>query len=119
MTKSRELGARGEEHAAKHLEQAGYRIRDRNWRCRAGEIDIVAELDDVVAVVEVKTRTGHGAGHPFEAVTASKAARLARLSRAWSAENGLGGRRLRIDVIGVTVVPSGAVVVEHLEGIGG
>jgi len=118
MTKSRELGSRGEDTAAEYLERVGYRILDRNWRRRAGEIDIVAESDDVVAIVEVKTRTGLGAGHPFEAVTPSKAARLGRLAYAWSAEHHVGGRRLRIDVIGITVGTTGELVVEHLQGLG-
>jgi putative endonuclease len=118
MTKSRELGVRGEETAARHLERAGYRIRERNWRNREGEIDIVGEIDDVIVIVEVKTRTGHGAGHPFEAVTPAKVARLRRLAVSWAREHPLEGRGLRIDVVGVTVGPDGESVVEHLEGVG-
>lgn len=118
MTRSRELGVRGEETAARHLERSGYRIVERNWRCRDGELDIIAETDEVVAVVEVKTRTGHGAGHPFEAVTPAKVQRLRRLALAWAHEHPTEGRILRLDVIGITVSASGDDVVEHLEGVG-
>lgn len=117
MTKNRELGIRGEESAARYLETAGYRIIDRNWRCRDGELDIIASIDEVVAVVEVKTRTGHAAGHPYEAVTPAKVARLRRLALVWARENPFEGHRLRIDVIGVTVDGRGAETIEHLEGI--
>lgn len=117
MTKSKQLGDRGEDVAAGHLEGAGYRIIERNWRCRDGEIDIVAGVDDVVVVVEVKTRTGHGAGHPYESVTPSKVARLRRLAVAWARAHPLEGHRLRIDVVGVTVGPSGDETVEHLEAV--
>lgn len=118
MTKSRELGVRGEQIAASHLERSGYRIVERNWRCRDGELDIIAETDDVVAVVEVKTRTGLGAGHPFESVTPSKVQRLRRLAVLWAREQPTEGRQLRIDVVGVTIGPSGDETIEHLEGIG-
>ena len=117
MTRSRELGVRGEELAAAHLESAGYRILERNWRCRDGELDIVAAIDDVVVVVEVKARTGHGSGHPFEAVTPAKLARLRRLAVLWAHEHPPEGHRLRIDVVGVTVGAGSTPVIEHLVGV--
>ncbi|BDZ51171.1 UPF0102 protein [Frondihabitans sucicola] len=121
MTTNRELGIRGEQLAAEYLEGAGYRIIERNWRCRDGEIDIVAAIDDEVVVVEVKTRTGHGAGHPFEAVTPAKVVRLRRLALGWAHEHPLEGHRLRIDVVGVTVGGASGCedgeTVEHLRGV--
>ena len=74
------LGAYGERVAAAHLVAAGMTVLDRNWRCPIGEIDIVARDGDVLVVCEVKTRRGDGFGHPLEAVTARKAARLRRLA---------------------------------------
>ena len=60
-------------------------VLDRNWRCREGEIDIVARDGDVLVVCEVKTRRGTGFGHPLEAVTAAQAAPAAPAGRAWLA----------------------------------
>ncbi|RKR73685.1 YraN family protein [Frondihabitans australicus] len=118
-TRSRELGIRGEQEAAEHLERSGFRILARNWRCAEGEIDIVAHeaaTGDVV-IVEVKTRRGHGAGHPFEAVSREKLSRLRTLATAWSlAHPGVGCRR-RIDVVGVTAWPDDSLTVQHLVAV--
>ncbi|MGA1812402.1 YraN family protein [Frondihabitans sp. 4ASC-45] len=122
MTKkntNQEVGALGEEAAAVHLAERGYRILDRNWRCPEGEVDIVAEDDDYVVVVEVKTRTGHAAGHPFEAVTPAKVQRLRRLALAWAHGNPRSGQRLRVDVVAVTLEADASTrpVIEHLENV--
>ena len=68
----RRLGAFGERLAAAHLEAKGYRIRARNYRCREGEIDIVAQDGDTLVFVEVRTRRGDALGGPAESVTATK-----------------------------------------------
>ena len=69
-------GRQGEDRAARHLSAQGYDILDRNWRCAAGELDIVAAHGGDLVVVEVKTRRTEGYGHPFEAVDAAKRDRL-------------------------------------------
>ncbi|MBQ9068020.1 MAG: YraN family protein [Eggerthellaceae bacterium] len=66
------LGARGEEAAARFLERRGYSILERNWKCFAGEADIIAQDEDAIHFIEVKTRMGEGKGFPAEAVTAKK-----------------------------------------------
>ncbi len=71
----------GELLAAALLVLKGYRIEARNWRCAQGEIDLVARRGDLLAFVEVKTRTSRAAGAPEEAVTAAKRARLVRLAQ--------------------------------------
>ncbi|WP_130284645.1 YraN family protein [Microcella alkaliphila] len=109
------VGRTGEQIAADHLEAAGYRIIDRNWRCRAGELDIVAERDCTVVFVEVKTRSGTGYGHPLESITAHKLARLRRLAAAWCAENGP-VHAIRLDAIAVVTAP-GQTLVEHVEQV--
>ena len=76
---------RGEALAALFLRLKGYRIEARNWRCSLGEIDIVASTGDTLVFVEVKTRSGHSAGSPEEAVTAAKQQRLVRLAEAYLA----------------------------------
>ncbi len=70
------VGKRGEDIANEFLLARGYEVIDRNWRCSAGEIDIVARQGRSLVVVEVKTRSSLFAGHPFEAITAAKLARL-------------------------------------------
>ena len=60
-----ELGRHGEQLAVDHLEARGMQVLDRNWRCRLGEIDIVARDGGETVFIEVKTRTSHDYGHPF------------------------------------------------------
>ncbi|GAA1000079.1 YraN family protein [Subtercola frigoramans] len=111
------LGRRGEALAAAYLEQQGYSILDRNWRCEIGELDLVAEKHGVTVFVEVKTRSGLRYGHPFEAITLGKLARLRRLSRAWCEAAPQARRQIRIDAIGVVAPLNGAATIEHIEGI--
>ncbi|MGZ6792765.1 MAG: YraN family protein, partial [Mycobacteriales bacterium] len=69
MVDRQALGRWGEEHAVRHLEAAGYEVLSRNWRCREGELDIVARSGGALVFVEVKARTGTAYGEPAEAVT--------------------------------------------------
>jgi putative endonuclease len=110
------LGRYGEEVAAQHLVNAGMSILERNYRCDAGEIDIVAMDGDVVVVCEVKTRAGLGFGRPVEAVTESKARRLRRLAVRWLDERNWHADEVRIDVIGV-LPAHGGFSIEHLRGV--
>ncbi len=93
-------------------------VLERNWRCRDGEIDIVALDGDALVVCEVKTRRAGPYEHPMAAVPPAKAARLRRLAECWLARNGgppPGG--VRIDLIGVLLPHRGAPVVEHAKGV--
>lgn len=110
------LGRYGEQLAARHLAEQGMAILDRNWRCRAGEIDIVARDGELLVICEVKTRRGTGFGAPLEAVTPRKAARLRRLAAAWLVEHRPLRADVRFDVVGVLAPPRGAAVVEHVRG---
>ena len=111
------VGAYGERVAEEHLRGQGMVILDRNWRCPAGELDIVAREGDVLVFCEVKTRRGTGFGHPLEAVTARKAARLRRLAAAWTSDSGLHLPDVRIDLVGVLRPTRGPAVVEHVRGV--
>jgi putative endonuclease len=111
------LGRYGEDVAARHLTEAGLAILERNWRCAAGEIDIVARDGDVLVVCEVKTRSGDGFGSPLEAVTSSKAARLRRLAALWLEEHGVRVPEVRFDVVGVSRGRRGPASIDHIRGV--
>jgi putative endonuclease len=111
------LGDLGERVAALHLTSAGFAILDRNWRCHAGEIDIVAAEGQTLVVCEVKTRSTSRYGTPLEAITEQKAARLHRLGWLWVRSHPVHYAKLRVDVISVMRRRRGAAVVEHVVGI--
>ncbi len=117
MARKDDLGRQGEECAAVYLAARGYTLIERNWRCSQGEIDLIVEHCGEVVFVEVKTRSGTRFGHPFEAVTVAKLARLRRLAGTWCGQAAVWPRRIRIDVIGVIASPGGTPVIEHLEGV--
>ncbi|GAA1371050.1 YraN family protein [Streptomyces beijiangensis] len=112
------LGRYGEELAVRTLAGAGMTVVERNWRCRAGEIDIVAEDGDALVVCEVKTRREGSFEHPMAGVTPVKADRLRRLAEHWvSAHGGPPPGGVRIDLVGVLLPRRGAPVVEHARGV--
>ncbi|GAB3253064.1 YraN family protein [Kineosporia babensis] len=112
-----ELGRYGEDLAAAHLEATGCRILARNWRCRHGEIDLVALDQECLVVCEVKTRQSLRAGDPIEAVTALKAGRLRRLAGAWLSSQERFYRDVRIDVVGIVRPLSGTARLVHLKAV--
>src|SRR3954465_1542615 len=83
---ARGAGRYGERVAARHLTDQGMVVLDRNWRCDAGEIDLVLRDGDVRVVCEVKTRTSDTYGSPHEAVGPVKLERLQRLALLWAEE---------------------------------
>lgn len=112
------LGERGETIAARHLTRLGLVVVDRNWRCDAGEIDLVLRDGAVLVICEVKTRTSTDYGDPLEAVTPVKVARLRRLAARWLRVHDCHPEDVRIDMVGVLTPPGRPVEVEHVEGIG-
>jgi putative endonuclease len=111
------LGRQGEELATAFLVDAGYTILDRNWRCSQGEIDVVAFDGAETAFVEVKTRSSVAFGHPLEAITTLKLARLRRLAAAWCQAHPGGHDRIRIDAIAVIAPKFGTPQIEHLKRV--
>jgi putative endonuclease len=102
VTRGRQaLGRRGEDLAAAWYEARGYRVVDRNWRCREGELDLVVRADGLVVFCEVKTRTSDAFGTPAEAVTRAKQQRLRRLATIWLRERRARAPQLRFDVAAV------------------
>jgi len=115
-----EIGALGERLATEHLTRLGLRILARNWRCRYGELDVIAAdpTTNTVVFVEVKTRTGDGFGGLAHAVTERKARRLRRLAALWLATQERRWAAVRIDVIGVRIGRRRTPEISHLQGIG-
>jgi putative endonuclease len=114
MVATGELGNYGEEVAAAFLEEHGLVLLARNWRCREGELDIVAQEGRTLVFCEVKTRSGVGYGLPAEAVSPSKARRLRRLAAAWLHESTTVWPEIRFDVVSVIRRRGYAPVIEHL-----
>lgn len=108
------VGAYGERVAVAHLVAQGMVVLDRNWRCRNGEIDIIARDGDTLVFLEVKTRRGDGFGAPLEAVVPRKVHKLRQLAQQWLQISGLRPRQVRFDVLSVLPQPSGSARVEHL-----
>jgi putative endonuclease len=111
MTTKQEVGRSGEDLAAAWYEANGYRVLDRNWRTRHGEIDIVAGRGDVVVFCEVKTRTTTRFGRGFDAVGRAKQQRIRRLAVNWLQQSPQRFGQIRFDVVDV----DGAGNVEVLE----
>jgi putative endonuclease len=116
------VGRHGERVAERFLVERGAAVLARNWRCRAGEIDLVLLHGDALVAVEVKTRRGEAFGDPLEAITARKLARLRRLVARFADEHRdvLGGRapEIRVDAVSVLLPARGAAVVRHVQGVG-
>lgn len=110
------VGKYGEDLAADHLAAAGFEVLERNWRCPAGEIDIVARDGAVLVVCEVKTRSSTTYGLPAEAITERKANKLRELALHWLREHPQHGRELRFDVVCVLRARSGPPDITHLRG---
>jgi putative endonuclease len=117
-----EVGARGEDLAVAELERQGMQTVARNWRCRLGEIDVIAV--DVVhgrrtlVFCEVKCRTGLGFGAPLESITHAKLRRLRQLAAHWLATEPFQADDIRLDAIGVVLLPGARPELTHVRGIG-
>ncbi len=105
----KQLGAAGEEIAARELARRGYRLRERNWRCAAGELDLVAEQADVLVFVEVRTRRGDRFGTPEESITASKRTHLIAAAESYLQAHDL-DCDWRIDVVAVQMSARGELM---------
>ncbi len=117
-----QLGVRGEDLACAELERQGMQVLERNWRCRLGEIDIVAaEVGDAgltLVFCEVKCRSGLGFGHPLEAITFTKMRTLRQLAALWMREHHLKASTIRLDAIGVVLVSGEPPSLTHVRAVG-
>ena len=114
-------GRIGEQRARAYLVSKGMRLIGENWRCRAGEIDLIAEDGNVLVFVEVRTRTGDSGayGTPLESVNTRKQRQIRKLAELYLKMNGLSGREVRFDVVSVRLAPSAGgdtADIEHVAG---
>ena len=104
------LGNAGEEIAARELIRRGYVVRERNWRCAEGELDIIAEQGEALVFVEVRTRRGDRFGTPEDSITPTKRAHLIAAAQSYLQEHSLEERDWRIDVAAVEMTARGELV---------
>lgn len=110
------LGKYGEDIAAQFLQQQGYVVLARNWRCDLGEIDIVARDARTLIICEVKTRSTMAYGHPLEAVSARKVRRLRRLALRWLDAHQVHAPAIRIDAVGIVAETGAHPRISHVRG---
>lgn len=100
------FGKEGEKAALKFLKKRGYRIIEKNYRNKSGEIDIIAEQDHMLVFVEVKSRADGEYGEPLEAVTPYKQRNIGQVARGFLAQHRIENRDCRFDVIGIKGTPN-------------
>jgi len=111
---SKELGKRGEQLAAKYLAKSGFKIIERNYRCRLGEVDLILSKNDQLIFVEVKTRSSIKYGQPAEAVNSKKKANYFRLATHYVSFKRLNDINLRFDVIEIMYDADGTYKINHI-----
>jgi putative endonuclease len=116
MDDRKQLGKLGEEKAVRYLISKGFKILDRNYKCKTGEIDIIAMEGKTLVFIEVKTRRGLSYGLPCESVTSAKKRHLLRTLRYYVAFHGLEEMDMRVDVIEILALKKG-IYLNHIKNI--
>jgi putative endonuclease len=112
----RKLGQWGEEQARRYLEARGCRVVTANWRCTAGEVDLVVQDGEWLAFVEVRTRRGQTYGTPEESITPTKLARMAAVAESYVYEHEWEGD-WRLDVVAIQVRPGQSPEIEWYKSV--
>jgi putative endonuclease len=110
---NKELGNRGEDIACRYLADNNASILERNWKCSAGEADIIARENDDLVFIEVKTRSSIARGFPEDAVTAQKRGKYERIALHYLATHEQPSSRVRFDVIAVVLIGTQQVFLKH------
>ena len=106
-TEKKELGKKGEQLAVRYLKKSGYRIIQTNYVCKLGEMDIIAQENDTLAFIEVKTRTSTTFGPPQLAVNSAKQMQLSKVALNFLKEKKLEDLKARFDVVAILLGPRG------------
>ena len=113
MSEHNDLGKTGELTAQDYLEKKGYKILEQNWRSGSWEIDIIAKHNDVLVIVEVKTRSSNYFGEPYMAVTKQKQRLLIKAAEAYVIRKNL-NLEVRFDIISINYL-KGSPTINHIE----
>ena len=113
MAQHNEFGRISEDRAAAYLMARGYTIRDRNWRLGHKELDIVAQKNDKLAIIEVKARRSDRYGDAVDAVTDDKIYKIVQAANAYVRYHRI-NLNVRFDIIAITGEP-GSQTIEHIE----
>ncbi len=115
---NKKTGSRGENLAADYLAKKGYRIEERNFRTRFGEIDIVCWDGEILVFVEVKTKIGHDFGEPEEMVDKTKLGQVQRMAELYLLQKTYEESPCRVDVVAIVLKEDGDVEkLEHYEAV--
>lgn len=114
--KKKDVGKLGEDIATKYLENKGFRIMERNFYCKQGEIDIIAKQGKEIVFIEVKTRLNNNFGTPAEAINNLKKMHILKSAQYFLYKNKILNKDVRFDAIEV-VLQNGKFNVNHIEGI--
>lgn len=114
LNKRQLLGKQGEIEAGKFLVDKGYKIIEKNFRCRLGEIDIVARAKSIVVFIEVKTRSNSNYGSAASAVTLRKQQQIGRVAQYYLIKENITNCDARFDVVEVMKAKPGGFEIIHL-----
>lgn len=101
------LGKQGEREAVKLLQSEGYQIMECNFRTKLGEIDIIAQDNDTICFVEVRTKTSPEEGHPLESISPHKCRKLTQAAWCYLKEKDLTEAHARFDIVAVMPLEDG------------
>ncbi len=113
MARHNTLGNDGEDCACEYLQDKGYTVIERNWRCGHKELDLIAVDRDELVIVEVKTRSGLQYGNPQDAVTDSKIRKIVSAAHAYVRYRRI-DMPVRFDIVSI-VMDDGNTAIEHIE----
>ncbi|MBW4839784.1 MAG: YraN family protein [Paenibacillaceae bacterium] len=113
----KDRGRKAEQAACEHLLSHGYTVVERNWRCRTGEIDIIARQGNTLVIVEVRSRSQQAAafGTPAESITARKIKQVRDTTAVYLHRTGLSDANIRFDVVAVTFGRDEELELEHIQ----
>ncbi len=111
--KNKITGAIGEKLAVNYLIKNNYKIIDRNFKCKLGEIDIIATVDDMIVFVEVKTRKSSSYGYPYEAVTVNKQQKIIKTAYSYIKLKKIANKQYRFDIIEIFLDKN--IMINHIK----
>jgi len=109
----KELGKRGEKIASRHLKKRGYKILQRNYYTRYGELDIICQKNTCLVFVEVKTRSNLNYGYPEEAITRTKQEHIRKAALRYLNDHKISYQEIRFDVISI-LIKDGQIQINHI-----